>query len=86
MQDEIKELLRKVISEITDNGEDMGALLKNREDVVYWLRQSVRHAEADIIKACEPFELRGTDDGLVRVEAGPGFLDRFNLVDFKRDG
>ena len=70
---------------MTDNGQNMTTLLRTREEVVYWLKQSSRFDEAAEINGDERFLLSGTNDGLVYIHTGPGLSNKEPLIDLKGD-
>ena len=85
MDDEMKDLLRKVVTEMTDNGAKMDRLPHTREEVVYWLRDLKRYDEADQLEAAEPFRLSGDDAGDVWLLTGAGFSESERLIDHLGD-
>ena len=85
MKDETKELLRKLAGEMTDNGNDMGGLLRTREEVVFWLKEKGWKDDADMLDGVEPFRFRGNDDGKVWILTGPAFTTEDELINFGDD-
>ena len=81
MDEKVIPLLRKIVEELTDCGQDMGGLRHTREEVVYWLKDRKRPEDAAAIEGGEDFQLTGTEDGLVYVWTGPGFTDKQTIHD-----
>ena len=84
MDDHIKRLLKEVVKDLTNEGENMGGLLYTKEEVVYRLRETLKVDEANQIEAAETFRLTAKD-GLVRLWTGPSYTRTENLIDFKDD-
>ena len=80
MNEDTKALLRKLVAEWTEDGEDMGGLPRAKADAEYRLRETKRYSEADLLARDSGFFLSGTDDGLVWIHIGG---KREVLIDFK---
>ena len=79
MDDEMKDLLRKVVNEMTDNGAKMTELPYTREEMVFWLRDEDRGDVADQVEKADPFRL-STSEGIVWLLTGAGFSKSERLI------
>ena len=76
-------LLRKLVAERTENGENMGGLFRDQAEVAYWLIEQGRHDEASLVDDIGYFYFSGKHDGLVRIKV-PGILHEVTLIDFAK--
>ena len=80
MDDEMKDRLRDLVNELTDNGEDMGGLPSTREDMIERLREMNRGDVADQLENAEPFRLKGNTEGDVCLLTGTSFIKSERLI------
>ena len=85
MDQNAKDLLKKLVRELTDDGDDMGGLLYMQSEVVHWLLESRRLEEMEVIRNAGDFRMSAKPEDLVWLHSGPAMSQSERLVDFDRD-
>ena len=78
---EAMDLLRKLATEITGSGADMGKLQRTQMDLAVWLAQWGRHDESNAIANMPQFNVQVSGQA-VYLGIGPGYSHRVELVEF----
>ena len=77
--------LGDIVKEQTNDGKEMGAMSYSKGEVIDWLRDRRRRAEAELIAVeLSRFRLTVDDGGIVWMLTGPEFDQKGKLIELAR--